>query len=248
MTLRGGLNIEDFPSLPRMEKTTERVPPEAKIFQHLQIKVPVTKIPKRQALNFEAGQAKRGMPTYATLIREGSTALPKKLAFTDLPNEIRVHILSFDSKKTLAAVSRVSKTIHEWAQPVLYASFDTDLDIESPRFTTFLRTMIELPDLAQHMKRLDTSKRASPLTSAGYSRGHAKPLSKDYKTICSAMKSLPMPWNEKKRWSDGLRTEIFQTDKERNFAPRNFKKADSFLTVLLTKLPNLEELRLRLGI
>lgn len=177
----------------------------------------------------------------------GTVTSTESTSFQDLPAEIFLAISSFLPRRDLSSFARVTKSLHDLTQPILYEVFSVPINIEDPGFTRFLRTILENPVLSQYVKRVDTAHWSSEWTFQnryGPFR-HRKPLSKDVRVIYAAIKSLPLPADVKKEWINGLAYELFCKDANLS-GPRQFGKADSFLAVLLAKLPNLENLRLSL--
>ena len=169
--------------------------------------------------------------------------LPSK----DLPYDVYLDIARYFSKHDISALTKTVKALRDRFQPLLYEEFAIHINFEKPGFTKFLRTITESPDLAQYVKRVDTSwwSASSIFANRDGPSHHRKPLATDARVLYSAIDSLHISQSIKDQWVKGLRRELFIRDDQLK-RHRQFSKPDTFLALLLAKLTNLEDLRLDL--
>jgi hypothetical protein len=81
-----------------------------------------------------------------------------KMSINDLPNEILYKILNYltncnpsisEQLCELASISRSSRRLHNFVEPVLYGSFE---EINKRNLLQYLRTVLEQPQLATNAK------------------------------------------------------------------------------------------------
>lgn len=73
-----------------------------------------------------------------------------------LPNELWLQALELVPRTDLPSVSRASKHLHELAEPILYHDFDSTKHKDGPNkaLVYLLRTIVNRPDLARHVKNV----------------------------------------------------------------------------------------------
>ena len=76
----------------------------------------------------------------------------------NLPYDIILNIVQLLSIEELSIVSRTTRRLRDQLQPILFKEFATKVQFEEPGFTSFLRTILDSPELAKCVKRVDTSR------------------------------------------------------------------------------------------
>ncbi|CZR59085.1 uncharacterized protein PAC_08977 [Phialocephala subalpina] len=81
---------------------------------------------------------------------------PLVATMSHLPNELWLQALDCVPRSDLPSVSRTSKHFHELVEPILYRDFDSTKHKDGPNIALvrLLRTLVNRPDLAYHVKNI----------------------------------------------------------------------------------------------
>jgi hypothetical protein len=149
--------------------------------------------------------------------------------FTDFPEELRAPVLRLLSFRDLVSLSFVNKDAQALAEPLLYADISLTWAWDHlPALAPLLRTLLERPDLAQHVHRLH-------LDGTEYTEKFSK---KDIEPPALPVSCLPMTKAYAKIQSTGVPLSGRWADELKAGA------ADALVALLVSMLPNLKCLHL----
>jgi hypothetical protein len=151
-----------------------------------------------------------------------------------LHDDILVELLrSIDSRKTLAALSLCSKTLHQFCEPYLYSHL-IQLGDSCEALSFFLRSITRKPYLAKYVKKFTANALLGYCTDIYMGMMNED----DWKSIRSALKKIT-------HTPSGERCSSFTELVELNFLPMiKAGNWDALVGLIVSLLPNLEEINI----